>query len=138
MPLALTYTEGLLPDNAIEQTGKRITDAFLKWHGLSGNSVMTRNVTMHISALPKGGCLAGGRLIEAAWLECKTPSFAFADRDVQEGFFKEATDIIEDVTGGKIPRDQIFSNVVHTVDGTWNLDGQAMTNEQLGAAISQG
>jgi len=138
MPLALTYTEGLLSDGAVEQTGKRITDAFLKWHGLSGNAVMTPNVTMHISALPKGGSLAGGRPIEAAWLECKTPSFAFADREVQEGFFKEATDIIEDVTGGKIPRDQIFSNVVHTVDGTWNLDGRAMTNEQLGAAISKG
>jgi hypothetical protein len=27
-------------------------------------------------------------------------------------------------------------NVVHTVDGAWILDGQAMTNEQLVQAIS--
>jgi len=138
MPLALSYTEGSLSQDAIRIAGKGITAAFLKWHNLAGNTVMTPNTTMHIHSLPKEGSLAGGEPCEAAWLECKTPSFAFADRNAQEGFFKEATDIIEECAGGKIPRDRIFSNVVHTVDGTWNMDGKAMTNDQLGAAISQG
>ena len=138
MPLTLTFTDGVLPDGVMSEAGERITGAFLKWHGLAGNKVMTPNVTMHIQALPKGTTLAGGAATEGIWLECKTPSFALAERDIQEGFFKEATDILEEAAGGRIPRDRIYSNVVHTVDGTWNLDGRAMTNQELGAAIARG
>jgi hypothetical protein len=29
-------------------------------------------------------------------------------------------------------------NAVHAVNGGWNLDGKAMTNEELGDAISKG
>jgi hypothetical protein len=35
-------------------------------------------------------------------------------------------------------KDNIYFYVVHTVDGAWNLDGQAMSNEELGAAIAKG
>lgn len=138
MPLALTFTDGTLTDRDAAEAGRQITRAFLKWHGLDGNKVMTPNVTMHLHALPQGKTLSGGEAADGAWLECKTPSFAFADRAVQEGFFKEATDIIEHRAGGRLTRDRIFTNVVHTVDGTWNLDGRAMTNQELGNAISQG
>lgn len=68
----------------------------------------------------------------------KVPSFAFADRGVQQGFFDDATDIIEKLSGNKQPRNQIYVNVVHAVDGAWNLDGKAMTNEELGQAIQKG
>ncbi len=138
MPLALTYTEGALTGDAGLRAGKKITEAFLKWHGLAGNRVMTPNVTMQIQALSKSGALSGGEPVDGAWLECKTPSFALADRDVQIGFFKEATDIIFSAAEGRLPRERIYSNVVHTVDGTWNLDGEAMSNEQLGERIAQG
>ena len=66
------------------------------------------------------------------------PSFAFNSREIQQGFFKEATDIIHQLSGGKQPKDNIYVNVLHAVDGAWNLDGQAMTNEELGEAISKG
>ena len=66
------------------------------------------------------------------------PYFALSSREVQLGFFKDATDIIHDLSGGKQLRDNIYVNVVHTVDGAWNFDGQAMTNEQIGEAISKG
>ena len=52
--------------------------------------------------------------------------------------FKEATDIIVELSGGKQPRDKIYSNVTHTVDGTWNINGSAMTNEEIGEALTQG
>jgi len=138
MPLALNFTEGLLTAEAGRVAGKRITEAFLKWHGLAGNTVMTPNVTMQIQALPKSGALSGGEPVEGAWLECKTPSFALADREIQVGFFKEATGIISEAAEGRLPPERIYSNVVHTVDGTWNLDGEAMTNTQLGERIAQG
>ena len=138
MPLALNYTQGVMNEDAGLKAGRKITEAFLKWHGLGGNKVMTPNVTMQIQALPKNGALSGGEPVEGAWLECKTPSFALAARDVQVGFFKEATDIIAAAAEGRLPRDRIYSNVVHTVDGTWNLDGEAMTNSQLSERISQG
>lgn len=138
MPLALNYTVGVMDADAGATAGRKITEAFLKWHGLTGNSVMTPNVTMQIQALPKSGALSGGEPVEGAWLECKTPSFALADRDIQIGFFKEATEIIEEAAGGRLPRNRIFTNLVHTVDGSWNLDGEALTNSQLGERIAQG
>lgn len=138
MPLALSYTEGVLTPEAGLRAGRRITEAFLKWHGLADNKAMSSNVTMQIQSLPKTGALSGGKPVEAVWLECKTPSFAFADREVQVGFFKEATEIISDEARGNVPRERIFSNVVHTVDGTWNFDGKAMTNAQLNAEIARG
>lgn len=138
MPLALSYTVGVLTPEAGQRAGSRITNAFLKWHGLAGNRVMTPNVTMQIQPLPKNGALSGGEPVEGVWLECKTPSFAFADRDVQVGFFQEATDIIADEADGNLTRDRIYYNVVHTVDGTWNLDGEAMTDHQLTERIARG
>ena len=138
MPIALTLTEGALPKGSEKEAGKRITEAFLKWHGLSGNKVMTPNVTNHIQVLPRDSTLSGGEPFVGAWIETKTPTFALNAREIQEGFFKEATDIIEELSGGKLPRENIYANAVHTVDGTWNMDGRAMTNEQLGEAISRG
>ena len=136
MPLALTVTEGVFPEGAEVEAARRITEAFLRWHQLEGNRVMTPNVTNHIHVLPRTSTLSGGVPTAGAWIETKTPSFALAAREVQQGFFKEATDIVAELSGNTLPRERIFSNAVHTVDGTWNMDGRAMTNEQLGAAIA--
>ena len=45
---------------------------------------------------------------------------------------------IYNLSEGKQPKDNIYVNVVHAVNGGWNLDGIAMTNEELGEAISKG
>jgi hypothetical protein len=110
----------------------------LKWHGLTGNMVMTPNVTATVQVLPKDATYSGGMPFSGAWVEWKIPSFAFNSREIQIGYFQDATDIIHELSGGKQPRDNIYVNVVHTVDGALNLDGKAMTNEELGHAIAQG
>lgn len=138
MPLALNYTAGALPDAALPGLARAITAAFLERHGLGGNAVMTPNVTMQVQALPKAATYSGGAPVSGAWLECKVPSFALADRGVQEGFFADATALIAEAAGGALPRERIWTNAVHTVDGTWNLDGKAMTDAGLGAAIAKG
>lgn len=138
MPLTLTLTEGVLPAGKEKEAVAQITAAMLKWHGLAGNTVMTPNVTANLHVMPKGSTFSGGSEFSGAWIEWKVPSFAMVDREVQKGFFAEATDIIYQLSGGRQPKDNIYSNVVHTVDGTWNMDGLAMTNEELGAAIAQG
>ena len=138
MPLTLTLTEGVLPEGLEQIAVSRLTDAMLKWHGLTGNKVMTPNVTATVHRLPKGSTFSGGNEFSGAWVEWKVPSFAFNSREVQTGFFGDATEIIHELSGGRQPRDKIYVNVVHTVDGAWNLDGRAMTNEELGAAISSG
>jgi hypothetical protein len=55
-------------------------------------------------------------------------SFAFISRKIQKGFGLDLADIIYELSGGKQPKDHIYFNVAHTVDGTWNLDGQAQTD----------
>lgn len=138
MPLTLTLTEGVLPVGSEKKAIQQITDAFLKNHGLTGNSVMTPNVTATVNILPKSATFSGGEEFSGAWVEWKVPSFALAARDVQKGFFSDATEIIFNLSGGKQPKDNIYVNVLHTVDGGWNLDGIAMTNEELGDAIGKG
>ena len=138
MPLTLTLTEGVLPKGAEKTAFARLSEAMLKWHKLTGNKVMTPNVVGTIHLVPSTQTFSGMRETPAVFIEWKVPSFAFASRDIQRGYFEEATNIIHEMSGGKQPKDKIFINVVHTVDGAWNLDGQAMTNSQLGEAIAKG
>jgi len=136
MPLTLTITEGVIPTGTEKQAFVRLSEAMLKWHSLTGNRVMTPNVTGTIHVLPREQTFSGMEEVSGAWVEWKVPSFAFNTRDIQQGFFAEATAILHEMSGGKLPLEQVWINVVHTVDGAWNLDGQAMTNEQLVQAIS--
>ncbi len=138
MPLTLTLTEGIIPEGKERDAIKQLTDSMLKWHQLTGNSIMTPNVTAHVQKIPKSQCFSGGKEFSGAWIEWKVPSFAFSDKAIQKGFAQEATDIIRELSAGKQPADNIYFNVVHTVNGAWNLDGKAMTNEELINAISQG
>lgn len=138
MPLTLTLTEGVLPKGSEKQAVEQITDAFLKNHGLAGNKTMASNITATVHVLPKESTFSGGKEFSGAWVEWKVPSFALADRKVQQGFFADATNIIHELSGRKQPKDNIYVNVVHAVDGGWNFNGQAMTNVEIGAAISKG
>jgi hypothetical protein len=97
---------------------------------------MTPNVVGTVQVLPKGSTFSGMEETPVVFVEWKVPSFAFADRQIQEGYFEEATTIIHDLSGGKQPRDRIFINVVHAVDGAWNFNGRAATNQQIGAAVA--
>lgn len=136
MPLTLTLTEGVLPVGTEKTAIARITEAFLKHHGMAGNQVMADNVTAHFQVLPRSNTFSGGKEVAGAWVEWKTPSFALANREVQQGFFAEATEIIHELSGARQPHDHIYVNVVHAVDGGWNFNGKAMTNAEIGAAVA--
>ena len=138
MPITITLSEGVVPVGKEKDVVAQVTDAFLATHGLAGNKVMTPNVTAHYTVMPKGNSFSGGEEFSGAWVEVKVPSFGLADREVQKKFFAQATEIIHQLSGGKQPKDRIYSNVVHTLDGTWNMDGRAMTNEEIKEAISKG
>ncbi|MFT5864867.1 MAG: hypothetical protein ACI82I_000597 [Gammaproteobacteria bacterium] len=138
MPITLTLTEGALPKGAEAQAIARITDAFLAAHQMSGNTVMTPNITAHVSILPTGTTFAGGKPVVGAWVETKTPNFALADHAVQADFFNQAADVLQDLSGGTLARERIWANGVHAVDGTWNISGVTMTNAQIGEAVSHG
>jgi len=138
MPLTLTLTEGVIPDHKIKDAVKRLSDSMLSLHQLTGNKVMTPNVTAHFQIIPQGQSFSGGEEFSGAWVEWKVPSFAFASREIQKGFGQAAVDIIHELSGGKQPKDNIYFNVVHTVDGAWNLDGIAQSNEELGQALAKG
>lgn len=138
MPLTLTLTEGVLPKGQEKIAFARLSDAMLKWHGLAGNKVMTPNVVGSIHILPKDQTFTGMRETPVAFIEWKVPSFAFVTRDIQIGYFEEATSIIQELSGGKQPRDNIYINVVHAVDGAWNFGGKALTNAEIGAQVAKG
>jgi hypothetical protein len=99
---------------------------------------MTPNVTAHVNILPRGLSFAGGKEVDGAWIETKTPSFALASNDVQRSFFTEATQIVHRLSGGALPKERIWANGVHAVDGTWNINGEPLTNAEIGAAVAKG
>lgn len=138
MPLTLTLTEGVIPAGSEKEAVSRITNSMLNHHGLSGNTVMKPNITAHVSVLPKNSTFSGGEEFKGVWMEWKVPSFAFASPEVRLAHFAEATQIIKELSGGKQPVEHIYSNVIHTVDGSWNFNGIAMTNEEIRHEISKG
>ena len=60
MPLTLTITEEILPKSSEKHAIAELTSAMLKWHGLSGNEVMTPNITATVHVLPTGSTFSGG------------------------------------------------------------------------------
>jgi hypothetical protein len=138
MPLTLTLTEGVLPRGQEKVAFRRLADAMLKWSGLKGNRFMTSAVIGSIHVLPRDHTLAGLEENEVAFVEWKVPPIAFAARDMQVGYIKEATDIIHELSGGRHPRERIWVNVTHAVDGAWGINGNAMTGDDLKQAIAQG
>lgn len=138
MPLTLTLTEGVLPPGSEKHAIARITEAFLQHHGLHGNATMTPQITAHFQVLPKGTTFAGGKEVSGAWVEWKTPSFALAEREVQREFFADTTQIIHELSGGTQPKEHIYVNVVHAVDGGWNFNGHALSNAEIVVEIGRG
>ena len=114
--LTLTLTEGVLPKGQEKVAFARLSEAMLKWHGLTGNKVMTENVIGSFHVLPKDATFTGMKGTPFAFVEWKVPSFAFTSRDVQVGYFAEATNIIHEMSGGKQPKDKIYVNVLHAID----------------------
>lgn len=138
MPLTLTLTDGVLPKGQEKVAFSRLCEAMLKWHDMTGNKTMTDNVIGSLHVLPKDHTFTGMRETPVVFIEWKVPAFAFANRDVQLGYFNEATNIIHEMSGGKQAKEHIYINVVHAVDGAWNFNGQAMTNTEIGVAVSKG
>jgi hypothetical protein len=138
MPLTLTLTEGVLPKGTEKATFALLSDAMLKWHGLTGNKVMTPNVIGSINVVSKENTFSGSKEAPVVFVEWKVPSFAFATREIQVGYVAEATNIVHEASGGKQPKSHIWVNVVHAVDGAWGIEGNAMTNAQLGEAVAKG
>ena len=138
MPLTLTITEGALPLGDEKQVFAQLSDAMLKWHGMAGNTFMTPNVVGSIHVISKSHTFSGSVEAPVAFIEWKVPSFAFANREIQEGYIAEATNIVHEMSGGKLPKENIWVNVVHAVDGAWGIAGKAMTDEQLGLAAAKG
>lgn len=138
MPLTLTITDGVLPRGQEKVAFARLSELMLKWHGLAGNKTMTPNVVGSLHVLPKGSTFTGMQETDVVFIEWKVPSFAFADRKVQQGYFEDATNLIHEMSGGRQPKDHVFINVVHAVDGAWNFNGKALTNGEIGALVAKG
>lgn len=138
MPLTVIVTEGVIPKDREQTTIARLSEAFLKLHGLTGNRFMTPNVIGHVQVVAKGSTFSGLKATPVAIVEWKVPSFAFTSREVQLAYVEEATNIIHEMSGGKQPLEHIWINVSHAVDGAWGIAGRAYTNAELGALVSNG
>jgi hypothetical protein len=137
MPLTLTITEGVLPQGQEKVAFGRLGEAMLRWHGLAGNPFMTAAVIGSINVLPEELTYAGLCAGPVVFIEWKVPSMAFTTRDIQRGYVAEATNIVHELSGGRHPKDRIWVNVVHAVDGGGGIAGEAMTPAQLGEAIAK-
>ena len=138
MPLTLTVTEGVLPKGTEKQLFEKLCRAMLKWHGLLENKAMTPNIVGSIHVLPRGCTWSGLTEASVVFIEWKVPSFAFAQRDIQTGYIAEATELAFEAAGGRQPRERIWCNITHAVDGGWGIAGEALTNTQLAERVAAG
>jgi len=137
MPLTLLITEGVLPKDREQDTVARLSEAFLRLHGLAGNRFLTPNVIGHVQVLAAGSSYSGLKAAPVAIVEWLTPSFAFATREIQTAYVAEATEIIHEASGRRHPRESIWVNLKHAVDGMWGIGGKAYTNAELGELVAQ-
>ena len=138
MPLTLIVTEGVLPADRKATTMARLSEAFLRLHGLGGNSFLTPNVIGHVQEVPQGSTFSGLAPTAVAIVEWLVPAFAFSTRETQVAYVKEATDIVFDACDGQHPRHHIWVNLKYAVDGMWGIAGTAHTNAELGALVANG
>jgi phenylpyruvate tautomerase PptA (4-oxalocrotonate tautomerase family) len=136
MPITLTIPEGLLSPAAEAEAFAGLTDAVLEIAGLSGNAFMTANIVGSINVLPKGRFLAGGKPVEAAFVELKLPEIALATAEAKRAFIERATDVVERAAGGRLRRDHIWSNIVYAPEGAWGIAGRSYDNGDLVDAIT--
>jgi hypothetical protein len=59
MPLTLTLTEGVLTKGQEKVAYRRLSQAMLKWHGLTGNKLMTSNVVGSIHVVDRDHTFTG-------------------------------------------------------------------------------
>lgn len=135
MPLTLTLSEGVLPAGTEKKAFSRLCKCMLKWHGLTGNNAIIPNITGSIRIMPKNPSYPETAETSAIWVEWKVPSYVFDSLEIQQGYSTEATGMLYDMAGGKLSKDRIWINVVHAVDGAWNFNCKAMTNEKPGNAF---
>jgi hypothetical protein len=136
MPLTLTLTEGVLPAGTEQGVFARLCRAMLRWHGLEDQAALLPNVVGSIRVLPLSSTFSGMQPAPVVFIEWKMPGFAFATRDIQQGYVDEATTIVHEASGGRQPKERIWVNVVHAVDGAWGIAGHALSNAQLAGSAS--
>ena len=137
MPITLTLPEGILSPAAQAEAFAGLTDALLEVSELSGNAFMTANVVGSIHTLPAGQVLAGGKPVNAAFVELKLPEIALATPEAKRAFIERATDVVEKAAGGKIRREHIWSNIVYAPEGAWGIAGRSYANADLGESIAR-
>ncbi|TYC64087.1 Tautomerase enzyme [Stappia sp. BW2] len=135
MPITLTIPEGVMTSSEEKETFAALTDALLEVSDLSGNTFMTANIVGSIHTLPHGRVLAGGKPVNAAFVELKLPEVALATLEEKRAFIEKATDIVEKAAAGKIKREHIWSNILYAPEGAWGIAGRGYVNADLGAAI---
>jgi phenylpyruvate tautomerase PptA (4-oxalocrotonate tautomerase family) len=91
----------------------------------------------HVQVLAAGSSYSGLKAAPVAIVEWLTPSFAFATRAIQTAYVAEATEIIHEASGRRHPRENIWVNLKHAVDGMWGIGGKAYTNAELGELVAQ-
>ncbi|MEP6792229.1 MAG: 4-oxalocrotonate tautomerase [Ramlibacter sp.] len=136
MPITVQLSQGLLTAQGERDIFKRVADALLQVHGLTGNAFMTQAVIGHVQVAPAGSSYAGGQPQSLAVIEAKVPATTFPAQEIKDAFVKSVTDIVDDLKAGPHPRERTFVNVTYAVDGSWGIGGKAYTNDALGAAIA--
>lgn len=137
MPLQVVVSEGILSPDAEKKVFKQLTDLLLRLHGLTGNAFMTPNVIGEVVTVERGRSFSGGEPKEIAVFELKVPSAVLATKELQDAWIKEGTAIIENAAEGRLPRERIYGNVVHALEGAWGIGGVAYGNAALGEAIAK-
>ena len=74
MPLTLTLTEGVVPKGQEKVVFSRLSEAMIRWHGMTGNALMTANIVGTVQVLPVDATFTGMKETAVAFAEWKVPA----------------------------------------------------------------
>lgn len=137
MPITVIATEGLIPVALEEQLFADLSALFIRQHNLAGNTFLTPNVIGEIKLISPQHSFAGGRRAPIVIVELKVPSFALSTPDQKKAFVAEATDLVHRAAGARLPKENIYVNMVYSVDGLWGIAGRAYTDNALLDAVAR-
>jgi hypothetical protein len=135
MPLTVIATKGLFTPVNEKRIIPELSALMLRLHGLEGNKFMTPVVIGHLELVTPELIFSGGAPVNAVFIEWKVPSLAFSNQQVLNDYVRDATDVVTALSDGKLPKKNVFVNVVHAVDGSWGIHGKAYSNAELDTAV---
>ncbi|GAB2727030.1 hypothetical protein [Kitasatospora kifunensis] len=136
MPITVTAPRGVLTPAGEREILPQLTTALAEASGLAGNPGFTSMIGGTVHVLAPEHVYAGGVNRPVVMVELKLPDIGLPTTEARAAFIHAATAIVERLTVDGHDDNDTWVNILNARDGAWGIGGNALTNDDLIAAIT--